>query len=309
MNPVRKEILSRVMSYGLLAGFTLAALPCVFAYLSIYPPIAGVLYDPTAQGLPFARVILEAEHRPVAAWSIPPTRGTSSEVGVVCIHGHGGSRADALYLYGFLANYGCELIVPALRGHQDGFAGPVTFGEAESAEIEASVRYLESRGKTIVVGAGVSMGASALILAEARNPGALRALVLDAPYARLSDIVRWRMRALGPLASILAPLTRPAGWLFTGRDLWNVVPEDEIRRGRCPILLFHGDADTNIPFENSVRLAAAAPDRVTFRPVAGAEHLRCRAADADAYEKRIVEFLREKGIPLRTPPDVPISNP
>jgi uncharacterized protein len=50
----------------------------------------------------------------------------------------------------------------------------------------------------------------------------------------------------------------------------------------APMLVFHGTADTTIPFEIGESFAAARPDLVEFHTVEGAGHVRAWNEDPEA---------------------------
>jgi fermentation-respiration switch protein FrsA (DUF1100 family) len=60
---------------------------------------------------------------------------------------------------------------------------------------------------------------------------------------------------------------------------------------KAPILLFHGDADRVVPVSTSEALAKARPDLVTFRKMAGVDHVQSWNADRELYALQVKEFL------------------
>ena len=60
----------------------------------------------------------------------------------------------------------------------------------------------------------------------------------------------------------------------------------------APILLFHGDDDQTVPVSTSEALAEARPDLVTFRKLAGVDHVQGWNDDRELYGLQLREFLR-----------------
>jgi uncharacterized protein len=80
-------------------------------------------------------------------------------------------------------------------------------------------------------------------------------------------------------------------WLRTGLDFDTVDYVDRAGELTAPMLVFHGTADTTIPFEIGESLAAARPDLVEFHPVEGCGHVRAWKEDPEAYAAHVRGFL------------------
>ena len=61
----------------------------------------------------------------------------------------------------------------------------------------------------------------------------------------------------------------------------------------APALVFHGDADDDVPLATSQEFEAANPDAVTLVEVAGAGHIQSWNMDPAAYESRLLDFLSQ----------------
>jgi fermentation-respiration switch protein FrsA (DUF1100 family) len=132
------------------------------------------------------------------------------------------------------------------------------------------------------------MGAVAAILA-ADQGAAVRALVLDSPYADLRRIADEAIRDIFPPAVPLRPLAfRLTGWR-TGFDPSEVRPIESVRRIDVPMLILHGTEDRIVSFEHSRDLAEAAAGPVRLVPIPGAGHNDPRSVEV--FET-IVRFLR-----------------
>ena len=72
-----------------------------------------------------------------------------------------------------------------------------------------------------------------------------------------------------------------------------------IRKVKAPILLFHGDRDTLIPYDDALAFKAAALGPLTLVTLTGLDHNTPRPS---SYEERIVSFLEQTLPPYRRTP-------
>lgn len=224
-------------------------------------------------------------------WYLPPPTGGPARVPAVAYgHGNGTDRRhwlpEALAVH--RAGFAQILFDFTGRGESDGDV--ITLGLHEAGDLRAACDLLAGRAEVDPLRlaiAGRSMGAVAAIY-EAADDARVKALVLDSPYADLAALVG---RTLGnfhiPTFVVLRPLLAVAGWRANYVPA-SVRPVDAIRNVHVPILLFHGDHDQLVPFEDAKALQAAAVAPLTFVPLMGLDHNSPRP---DAYAERIAAFL------------------
>jgi hypothetical protein len=68
---------------------------------------------------------------------------------------------------------------------------------------------------------------------------------------------------------------------------------DKIGRVRAPLLFFHGDRDTIVPYELGESLYRAAPEPKAFETIEGADHNDTVEVGGRRYLARIGRFLDE----------------
>ena len=97
----------------------------------------------------------------------------------------------------------------------------------------------------------------------------------------------------------LGPLKRPTwhvgrfwGWVFSGVDVAQHNPEDDIARVGCPILLIHGTADNMIPATESLRLHESAGKNAQLWMVEDVGHLQ--TVGHPSYRERLQKFFEEE---------------
>ncbi len=160
------------------------------------------------------------------------------------------------------------MVVFDLRGHGRSGGEHLGLGWLERHDVAAAVRFLLSRefqpGKIGIH--GVSYGASTSLLATATISevgAAVGALVLDSPFANISDVVVGEIQRQTGLPAFLTNALLP-GIRFMARqmyslDLGGISPEQALADiPPRPILLIHGEEDPVIPVEHAMRLEAAA---------------------------------------------------
>ena len=133
------------------------------------------------------------------------------------------------------------------------------------------------------------MGAAAALFLAAED-ARVKALVLDSPFTDLRELVDRTIAGYHLPSAILGPiLMEVAGWRahYVPR---SVRPIEAIRKVKAPILLFHGDKDTVVPYDDALAFKAAASGPLTLVPLTGLDHNTPRPA---AYQDRIVAFLTQ----------------
>jgi uncharacterized protein len=257
--------------------------------------------DPsTWLGLGYQDVTIPARVGPLPAWRVPGSEATWA----VFVHGRAASRAEVLRMLPAYVSLGLPCLVITYRN--DGVGprvgdGSYRLGATEWRDLEDAVRYARAHGARDVVVVGCSMGGGivAQYLRKSPERAHTRAAVLDAPAldwdAILGDegrrrnvpdvVTRWGMLVAGVRGGI--------AW----EDLDQRRHADEFT---TPILIFHGDADHDVPVRVSEGFAAARPDLVTLHVVPGAGHVESANVGPAAYAATIMEWLRAHGIGAAT---------
>ncbi len=274
----------RVVFYPALVYVTLSL---VFFWLYAHPKrYTGSFVPADFNFKPEAVTLTTADGIKLDAWFIP---NRNSKKAVIVCHGYPMDKSDVLGLTSFMAR-GFNLLYFDFRatGRSGGFFS--TGGARETRDIDAAVKFLEEKGFKNGVGAyGFSMGAAAVLLSQ--NP-AIKARVLDAPYADLGGELDYIFKPFGLWRKPLLGLMRLWSRLFMGVNINSVNPALSAAALKTPILLVHGDADTQVPLENSLRIKAAAPGAELW-VIKGAGHGENWYQAGNRYETRITDFFRK----------------
>jgi len=259
--------------------------------------------SPADLGLPFEDVAFRnADGLTLRGWYLPPPPGGVGRAPAIA-YGHGNATDRRQWLPVALAvheaGFAQLLFDFTGRGESDGEV--ITLGAHEAGDLRAALDALAARPEIdplrLAVG-GRSMGAAAALFLAA-DDARVKAVVLDSPYADLSKLVDRTIAGHHIPPVLLGPLLRRvAGWrahYVPG----SVRPIEAIRKIKAPILLFHGDRDTLIPYDDALAFVAAASGPITLVPLVGLDHNTPRPA---TYQDRIVSFLEQTLPPSwRTP--------
>ncbi len=172
---------------------------------------------------------------------------------LVFFHGNGDSLAGAAVATQALVAIGYGAMLVEYRGYAGNPGSPSEEGLYRDGE--AALAWLDERGlrtESLIL-IGNSMGSGTATELASRHP--VRALILVSGFSSLPDVVTDHYPFL------------PARWLV--RDRYESARK--LGRIAAPILLIHGDRDTVVPVENTLRLARANPS-ATKIIVGGAGH-------------------------------------
>jgi len=280
-------------------GAIILLLPLLNLLLGIHPPTFRTEDDPARYGLQYEKVSFETtDGLTLRGWFIPAASTGRPRPGacatILVGHGYPFDKANilrhALFLHGRF-----HLLLFDFRyfGESDGWY--TTAGLLETRDVDAAVSYLKQRPGIDAgrIGAfGFSMSAASFLLAE--HPD-IRAIVGDSPYASLEDLVgRQFFFFPGPMKWPFVALTKLYARILLGVKVADAAPAQVVKRLKTPLLIIHGDADSQIPVEHAYQLRANAdPESTEVWIVQGADHGLAHAFTGDQYEVRVRHFFEE----------------
>lgn len=235
-------------------------------------------------------------------WSIPSQVGgiiRPSKRQIIILHGYRENRlqleADALGLAGHLAGRGFNVLMFDFRnsGLSDGRL--TTVGLHEVNDFLGAVDHLKRNYSDHRLGVlGFSMGGAVAIMGAARESG-IQAVVADSSFADLREYLEENLSVWSHLPHYpFTPLIMRITPLLTGFRAEMVSPLAEIVGFNRPVMFIHGEADLDIPPENSQRLLEAVGSaRASLWRVPGAGHTRSHQARPDEYRTRVTAFFEE----------------
>lgn len=200
-----------------------------------------------------------------------PARGT-----IFVLHGIRDSKQSMAGIGKRFTAAGYRAVLVDLRGHGLSTGDWLSFGEREGRDLVQVVDALAKEGLLAEpLGVyGPSYG-GAVALQLARREPRIRAVVTVATFTRMRDIVPLYGERVAPKWFVTREDTRRA--IDRAGELGEFQPDESdsviaIRSTNAHVLLLHGRADANIPWQHSQTLHEAAPSRSRLVIVDGKDH-------------------------------------
>lgn len=211
---------------------------------------------------------------------------------IVGFTGHRGAKHELLGIGSGLWRAGNNVLLFDFRGRGDSDVAPLSLVHKELPDARAAIAYVRERMPNAEIGViGYSMGATLAILVAAADPE-VKAVVADAPFASIRDVLThvYQRRRLPPrfLLELSDVINR---WRY-GYQFEAVRPLDVVDAiAPRPLLIIHGAADALIPPEQGERLYAAAGEPKELWIVENAIHCGAYFLDRQAYVERVARFF------------------
>jgi len=283
---------------GLVAGFLFLFVPWFFSRLGtrghFHFPDPNDGKTPISYGMKFDWVEFNSpDGIPLKGWYVPApgeARGT-----IVYCHGLNRTRIEMLPMAGFGHQLGYNGLLFDFR-HQGSSGGKVTtLGYMERFDVIAAVHYAldQQHAAQPVIVWGVSMGASAALLAAAATPD-IAAVISDSSFLSLGDTVRHHWRLFFHLPSfpiadeVLYLLAWRGGFWPSDFDLVKAVT----RIGDRPILFVALENDRRMPpwIARELYAHAASPQKAIV-VLPGQRHGEAFNLDREQYEAAVRQFV------------------
>jgi pimeloyl-ACP methyl ester carboxylesterase len=144
-----------------------------------------------------------------------------------------------------------------------------------------------------VIAYGVSMGAAAVLKAEADGDLGAAGLVLECPFDRLLTTVDHRFQERNLPAFPMSRLLVFWGGWRQGFDAFAHNPVEYARRVRTPALLLNGEDDTYVTPEEARAIADALDRHGRLVLCPGVGHASCLRGQAPLWRESVSAFLDE----------------
>ncbi|MEM7725034.1 MAG: alpha/beta hydrolase [Cyanobacteria bacterium P01_A01_bin.45] len=177
-------------------------------------------------------------------WLIPAENSVSNGT-VLLFPGNGGSKAKQLLApTQVFHNLGYDALLVDFRGVGGSSGNTTTLGVREAKDVTLAMKYAQSSNfKHPFVLYGVSMGSVAILKAVAHQKVNPDAVILEAPFARLVNAVKSRIRAVKFPTFPLTELMVFWGGVQHGFNGFAHNPVTYASSVKCPALILHGKLD------------------------------------------------------------------
>ena len=273
------RILRSVVSCTVLLALGVALLLRGLLPRFLYFPEVGAGATPGVEGCDYEALRLRTEDDvELSAWYLPgadPTRAA------LWFHGNAGNLSDRVPRLRRMAAAGVGVLAVDYRGYGLSSGAPSPAGTA--ADARAAWRWLvEERdldpGCIAIFGSSLGAAVALQLAVEVEDAGLV---VLESPFLSVRAMARHTL-PLVPGLLVPNPYDNAA----------------RMARLRTPLLIYHGDRDEVIPFEQGRALfgRAASPQRAFVR-IPGGRHLCLEAPGPQDYFAHFCAALRELSIP------------
>jgi len=170
-----------------------------------------------------------------------PAKGT-----VILFHGYGASKSSPLAEAAYFRQLGYNTFLLDFRAHgnSDGYVCSIGYKEAE--DVKLAYDYVRSCGYQHISLWGMSMGAAAILKAVPQYHLQPDKIMLEAPFATLTDAVKSRMWAVHMPGTPLAQIVTFWGGVEQGFWAAGFKPAEYAKHIQVPTLLCWGRNDIRV---------------------------------------------------------------
>jgi uncharacterized protein len=227
------------------------------------------------------------------AWLIHPRHSNGNAV--IALHGLGDNRIGTLGYAQLLVTHGYVVLMPDARAHGASGGELATYGLLERNDIRNWFDFLQAKEHpACIFGFGESMGAAQLL--QSLDAGThFCAIAAESSFADFREIAYDRMGQpfhLGPWIgrTIFRPLVEfaflRARWKY-GLNMNRVSPVGAVAATTVPVLLIHGQIDSNIPVRHS-RLIHSQNPATELWEVPHADHCGAISTAPEEFKRRLL---------------------
>jgi pimeloyl-ACP methyl ester carboxylesterase len=232
------------------------------------------------------------------AWDFRPRKSFGKAV--ILSHGMSDNRAGMMAYAQFFVRHGYDVLMPDARAHGMSGGEIATYGIRESNDLHRWLDWLMlNEHPACIYGFAESMGAAGL-LQSLQSESRFCAVAAESPFSTFREIAYDRVGQFfhtGPWLgrTIFRPVVECAfiyaKWRYhLNFDLES--PERAVESTKVPVLLIHGQLDSNIPVRHSRRIAAG-NRHVALWEVPGADHCGAVGVAPVELERRVTEWFRQ----------------
>lgn len=170
-----------------------------------------------------------------------PAKGT-----VILFHGYGASKSSPLAEAAYFRQLGYNTFLLDFRAHGNSEGYVCSIGYKEAEDVKLAYDYVRSCGYQHISLWGMSMGAAAILKAVPQYHLQPDKIMLEAPFATLTDAVKSRMWAVHMPGTPLAQIVTFWGGVEQGFWAAGFKPAEYAKNIQVPTLLCWGKHDIRV---------------------------------------------------------------
>ncbi|MEV4882833.1 alpha/beta hydrolase [Chitinophaga ginsengisegetis] len=242
--------------------------------------------------VPYETVLLHtAGGLRLEGWWIPAKAAKGT---VILFHGYNGNKGSLFPEADRFRSLGYHTFLLDFRAHGNSEGYTCSVGYKEAEDVKLAWDYVKEKSNQPIILWGVSMGAAAILKAVPEYGLTPKQLILQCPFATLTDAVKSRMRSVHlpafPFSQILT------FWGGVEQGFWGAgfKPERYARQIHMPVLYFYGKQDIRVmPQETQEVFSHLGTRQKKLYIFPNAGHQSFCGKDSAAWMKEVTAFLQQ----------------
>lgn len=181
--------------------------------------------------------------------AVPKSKGT-----VALFHGFGASKSSMVNVAERFVEMGYTILLVDFMGSGGSEGNNTTIGYEEAINVRDVFDYLSERGDKNILLYGCSMGSVAIMKAVAELQIHPSKIMLECPFATMSDAVGVRIAAIRAPQYPFRPLLMFWGGVINRFNAFGHNPEDYAKNIQVPTLVLYGKRDPRVSMDETQRI-------------------------------------------------------
>ena len=222
------------------------------------------------------------------AWVIPVPHSKGT---IAIFHGNGSEKSANLSQSNTFNEMGYSTLLVDFRAHGKSEGNTCTIGYREAEDVKLAYDYLKNNGEKNIILYGISMGAATITKAIADYDLTPEKIILEMPFASLSETAEGKMRMARLPAEPLAALLTFWGGTINGFWAFAMKPKEFVKKIKCPVLLQWGKKDKGVTENEINELFKDIPSPKKLVKYENSGHENLCENEPDKWEDTVEEFL------------------
>jgi uncharacterized protein len=272
-------------------------------YSLTHPARKPIELSPSNYGIAYKNIQFKssADGVKLSGWVLLPKK--PANMTLIFAHGYRGNRYEQNIPFFPLANQmlqkGYRIIMFDFRDSGSSGGNMTTVGAKEQYDLLGAIHYTKQHYKEPIGLYGISMGASASLLAAAKSKDVI-AVVADSPYSDLESYLKKNLPVWTHLPNFpFTPLIMNIIPRITDLNPKEASPISVLNNvAPRPVLFIHSTKDGAIPYTESVKMAKTHPNDFSLWLTKGDGHVKSYEKTPTEYVKKIDAFYKKalKGV-------------